>query len=430
MSTAIEFNNIGKQYRLGKVSSGTVADDLNRWWTMKVLRKEDPFLTIGEANDRNAKGESDYIWALKDISFKVEQGDVVGIIGRNGAGKSTLLKILSKITSPTTGSIRVNGRVGSLLEVGTGFHPDMTGRENIFLNGAILGMKKAEIAKKLDEIIDFSGCERFIDTPVKRYSSGMKMRLGFAVAANLDPEILVVDEVLAVGDMEFRQKAIEKMQELSQGEGRTVFFVSHNLSNVKKLCKTGILLNNGMMDYIGTAEGAVDRYMSYSQAATSETDIPLGIKRKGNGVLRFTDIRLISKNGTERNVFEVGEECVIRIGFKASENIKSCNNSRITVTLFSNENKAVAWLSSSLFAENINGESGAIQFRISKLMLNEGVYKIKLYANVDDADADWVEEATQIEMRYQDYFGTGRRQFKDTNTVGHTFLDYAISWGE
>lgn len=430
MSTAIEFNNIGKQYRLGKVSSGTIADDLNRWWTMKVLRKEDPFLTIGEANDRNAKGESDYIWALKDISFKVEQGDVVGIIGRNGAGKSTLLKILSKITSPTTGSIRVNGRVGSLLEVGTGFHPDMTGRENIFLNGAILGMKKAEIAKKLDEIIDFSGCERFIDTPVKRYSSGMKMRLGFAVAANLDPEILVVDEVLAVGDMEFRQKAIEKMQELSQGEGRTVFFVSHNLSNVKKLCKTGILLNNGMMDYIGTAEGAVDHYMSYSQATTSETDIPLGIKRKGNGVLRFTDIHLFSKNGTERNVFEVGEECVIRIGFKIAEGMDEGLTSKIAVSFKSEEEKTVAWLSTSVFTDKIDGRSGTVQFRISKLMLNEGIYKILLYAAVDDVEADWVKEATQIETRYQDYFGTGRSPFKDTSTVGHTFLDYAISWGE
>ena len=429
MSTAIEFNNIGKQYRLGKVSSGTIADDLNRWWTMKVLRKEDPFLTIGEANERNAKGESDYIWALKDISFKVEQGDVVGIIGRNGAGKSTLLKILSKITSPTTGLIRVNGRVGSLLEVGTGFHPDMTGRENIFLNGAILGMKKAEIAKKLDEIIDFSGCERFIDTPVKRYSSGMKMRLGFAVAANLDPEILVVDEVLAVGDMEFRQKAIEKMQELSQGEGRTVFFVSHNLSNVKNLCKTGILLNNGMMDYIGTAEGAVERYMSYNQAATPEADIPLGIKRKGNGVLRFTDIHLFSKNGTERNVFEVGEECVIRIGFEVAEELDEGLTSRITVSFLSEEEKTVAWLSTSVFTDKIDGRSGTMQFRISKLMLNEGVYKINLYAGVDDVEADWVKEATQIEMRYQDYFGTGRRPIKNTNTVGHTFLDYNISWG-
>ena len=229
MPTAIEFNNISKLYRLGLVSTETIVDDLKRWWTMNILRKEDPFLTVGSVNDRSTAADSDYVWALKDIDFKVEQGDVVGIIGKNGAGKSTLLKILSKITAPTTGTIKAKGRIGSLLEVGTGFHGEMTGRENIFLNGAILGMTKPEIARKLDEIIDFSGCERYVDTPVKRYSSGMKVRLGFAVAAFLDPEILVVDEVLAVGDMEFRRKAISKIKELSRGEGRTALFVSHDL---------------------------------------------------------------------------------------------------------------------------------------------------------------------------------------------------------
>ena len=222
MATAIEFNNISKIYRLGLVSTGTLAHDLKRWWTMNIRGKEDPYLTIGETNDRSTKGDSEYVWALKDIDFKVEQGDVVGIIGKNGAGKSTLLKILSKVTAPTTGTIRARGRIGSLLEVGTGFHPEMTGRENIYMNGAILGMSKAEITKKLDEIVDFSGCERYIDTPVKRYSSGMMVRLGFAVAAHLDPEILVVDEVLAVGDAEFQKKAIGKMQDVSRGEGRTV----------------------------------------------------------------------------------------------------------------------------------------------------------------------------------------------------------------
>lgn len=430
MSTAIEFNNIGKQYRLGKVSSGTIADDLNRWWTMKVLRREDPFLTIGEANDRNAKGESDYIWALKDISFKVEQGDVVGIIGRNGAGKSTLLKILSKITSPTTGSIRVNGRVGSLLEVGTGFHPDMTGRENIFLNGAILGMKKAEIAKKLDEIIDFSGCERFIDTPVKRYSSGMKMRLGFAVAANLDPEILVVDEVLAVGDMEFRQKAIEKMQELSQGEGRTVFFVSHNLSNVKNLCKTGILLNNGMMDYIGTVEGAIDYYLKSNRMIDIEQDMPLGTNRKGNGTMRFTAVRMLDKNCTERTTFAVGEACVFSVSYQTTNMLKGSSESKISLMIESPERKKVARLGTDMFVGSIEGKPETIQFHIPKLMLNEGTYHVYLYANIDGEEADYVRKAAQFNVIYQDYFGTGRSPIKDTNIVGHTFLDYAISWGE
>ena len=261
MSTAIEFNNISKLYRLGLVSTGTFAHDLKRWWTINVRGKEDPYLKIGETNDRATKGESDYVWALKDINFKVEQGDVVGIIGKNGAGKSTLLKILSKVTAPTTGVIKAKGRIGSLLEVGTGFHGEMTGRENIYLNGAILGMSKPEITKKLDEIIDFSGCERYIDTPVKRYSSGMMVRLGFAVAAHLDPEILVVDEVLAVGDAEFQKKAIGKMQDVSRGEGRTVLFVSHNMAAVRSLCKTGIILEQGRIIMNGTASDCVNYYL-------------------------------------------------------------------------------------------------------------------------------------------------------------------------
>ena len=247
MATAIEFNHVGKQYRLGLVSTGTLSHDLNRWWQTAILRKEDPYLKIGSVNDRATKADSDYVWALRDIDFKVEQGDVVGIIGKNGAGKSTLLKLLSKVTGPTVGTIRARGRIASLLEVGTGFHSEMTGRENIFMNGAILGMTKHEIAAKLDEIVDFSGCERYLDTPVKRYSSGMMVRLGFAVAAHLDPEILVVDEVLAVGDAEFQKKAIGKMQDVSRGEGRTVLFVSHNMTSIRNLCKTGVILEKGQV---------------------------------------------------------------------------------------------------------------------------------------------------------------------------------------
>ena len=266
MSTAIEFNNISKLYRLGMVGTGTLAHDLRRWWTVNIRGKEDPYLRIGETNDRGSKGESDYVWALKDIDFKVEQGDVVGIIGKNGAGKSTLLKILSKVTAPTTGTIRARGRIGSLLEVGTGFHPEMTGRENIYMNGAILGMTKQEITKKLDKIVDFSGCERYIDTPVKRYSSGMMVRLGFAVAAHLDPEILVVDEVLAVGDAEFQKKAIGKMQDVSQGEGRTVLFVSHNMGSVRQLCKTCVLLENGRMICMDNTENVISKYLTNNTA--------------------------------------------------------------------------------------------------------------------------------------------------------------------
>lgn len=259
--TAIEFNHVGKQYRLGVVSTGTIAHDLNRWWQTSVLRREDPYLKIGSVNDRATKADSEYVWALRDIDFKVEQGDVVGIIGKNGAGKSTLLKLLSRVTAPTTGTIRAQGRIASLLEVGTGFHQEMTGRENIYMNGAILGMTKQEIKSKLDEIVYFSGCERYIDTPVKRYSSGMMVRLGFAVAAHLDPDILVVDEVLAVGDAEFQKKAIGKMQTVSQGEGRTVLFVSHNMASVKALCKHGIILQNGQLQETGDIDPIVSHYL-------------------------------------------------------------------------------------------------------------------------------------------------------------------------
>lgn len=263
MSTAIEFNHVSKQYRLGLVSTRTLSHDLNRWWQTSILHKEDPYLKIGSVNDRSKAADSEYVWALRDIDFKVEKGDVVGIIGKNGAGKSTLLKLLSRVTGPTTGTIKARGRIGSLLEVGTGFHPEMTGRENIYMNGAILGMTKQEISKKLDEIVDFSGCERYIDTPVKRYSSGMTVRLGFAVAAHLDPEILVVDEVLAVGDAEFQKKAVGKIQEVSNGEGRTVLFVSHNMTAIKNLCKTGVLLENGTVKYTsGVIDDVVNKYLS------------------------------------------------------------------------------------------------------------------------------------------------------------------------
>lgn len=252
----LKAENISKQYRLGQVGTGTLSHDLNRWWH-QVRGKEDPYLKIGDTNDRSTKGESDYVWALQDINFEVERGEVLGIIGKNGAGKSTLLKILSKVTAPTTGSIKSRGRIASLLEVGTGFNGEMTGRENIFLNGAILGMTKKEIASKLDEIIEFSGCERYIDTPVKRYSSGMTVRLAFAVAAFLEPEILVIDEVLAVGDAEFQKKAIGKMQDISQEGGRTVLFVSHNMAAVKSLCTRGIVLENGKSIFAGKIKDAL-----------------------------------------------------------------------------------------------------------------------------------------------------------------------------
>ena len=262
----IEFDNVGKQYVLGTIGTGTLSQDLNRWWA-RIRGKEDPFLKIGEVNDRTKKGESNFVWALKDINFSVDEGDVVGIIGKNGAGKSTLLKILSRVTSPTVGTIKVKGRIASLLEVGTGFHPEMTGRENIYMNGTIMGMTKTEIDRKLDEIVDFAGVEKYLDTPVKRYSSGMMVRLGFAIAAHLEPEILVVDEVLAVGDAEFQKKAIGKMQDVSKGEGRTVLFVSHNMAAVRSLCKKGIVMKNGSIDSIGDITSAIERYLKNNDDA-------------------------------------------------------------------------------------------------------------------------------------------------------------------
>lgn len=262
---AIEFENISKQYALGNIGTGTLSRDLNRWWA-HVRGKEDPYLRIGEVNNRAKKAAGDFVWALKDVCCKVEQGEVLGIIGKNGAGKSTLLKILSRVTSPTMGCIRVRGRIASLLEVGTGFHPEMTGRENIYMNGSIMGMTKVEITRKLDEIVAFAGIEKYIDTPVKRYSSGMTVRLGFAIAAHLEPEILVVDEVLAVGDAEFQRKAVGKMQDVAKGEGRTVLFVSHNMAAVRSLCTKGMLLENGMMTFMGSVPDTINHYLEATDA--------------------------------------------------------------------------------------------------------------------------------------------------------------------
>ena len=269
---AIKTEDLSKAYQLGEIGTGTISRDLERWWA-KLRGKEDPFLRIGETNDRTAKGNSNIVWSLKDISFDINQGDAVGIIGRNGAGKSTLLKILSRVTSPTTGSIKVKGRIASLLEVGTGFHPELTGRENIFLNGAILGMRKVEIKKHFDAIVDFAGIERYIDTPVKKYSSGMYVRLAFAVAAHLESEILIVDEVLAVGDAEFQKKCLGKMGEISKGEGRTVLFVSHQMESIKSLCNKGLLLHHGQMVFQGEVNEVITKYSSKNNNEISKTVI-------------------------------------------------------------------------------------------------------------------------------------------------------------
>lgn len=429
MPTAIEFNNVSKLYQIGQVSSGTLIGDFKRWWTMNIKGEEDPFRFVAETNRRDAAAENDYIWALKDISFKLEQGEVLGITGKNGAGKSTLMKILAKITAPTTGTVKIRGRIASLLEVGTGFHPDMTGRENVFLNGAILGMTTKEIKQRLDEIVDFSGCERFFDTPVKRYSSGMKMRLGFSVASFLHPDILLVDEALAVGDMEFRQKAIAKMKEMAQSEGRTVIFVSHFLSAISQLCRSGMVLDSGKLTYFGNINEAIDHYLGSIKVENSESKFQFDANRIGNGDLRFKSIRFFSKNMTERYVFSVGEECRIRIDFEANGRLKQSSKSKISVVIRQNENRIVAWLSSSMFTQKIDSESGVIQFRIPKLMLTEGRYSVSIIADEAGIDTDSIGNVTHFEVVYNDYFGTGMQPI-DAEYIGNAFLDYSISWGD
>jgi lipopolysaccharide transport system ATP-binding protein len=287
----ISVDEVSKQYRLGQVGTGTLAEDLNRWWH-RFRGREDPYLKVGERNDRTQKGASDYVWALDRVSFEVAEGEITGIIGRNGAGKSTLLKILSRVTAPTRGEVRIRGRIASLLEVGTGFHPELSGRENIFLNGAILGMRRNEIARKLDQIIDFSGCERYIDTPVKRYSSGMYVRLAFAVAAHLEPEILIIDEVLAVGDAQFQKKCLGKMGEVAR-TGRTVLFVSHNMSSVSNLCRRAIWLSDGRIHEDGDARRVVASYLQAGADVTMERVWQEPGSAPGNAIARLHSVRIL-----------------------------------------------------------------------------------------------------------------------------------------
>jgi lipopolysaccharide transport system ATP-binding protein len=382
MSKAIIFDSVGKQYRLGLVSTGTISHDLNRWWAMNVLHKEDPYLKIGDTNDRSTKGESDYVWALKDINFKVEEGDVVGIIGKNGAGKSTLLKLLSRVTAPTVGSITYRGRIASLLEVGTGFHPEMTGRENIYMNGAIMGMTKAEITRKLDEIVDFSGCERYIDTPVKRYSSGMTVRLGFAVAAFLEPEILVVDEVLAVGDAEFQKKAIGKMQDVSSTGGRTVLFVSHNMAAVRSLCKNGIVLSKGQIDYTGTANESVDYYIDTKSSDMSKTIVVTEEKRDAGNERRL-EITEVSIYNDNRHI--VSDEPIV---FNIKVKVNDTKVDKFTIGLhFTNiEDRCVGTFVSSIYKVPTNKTTFEIKLEVRNHNLSRGRYSTSFNIGLKDLE--------------------------------------------
>ena len=369
---AIKAENISKQYRLGQVGTGTLSHDLNRFYH-KLVGKEDPYLKIGEANDRATKGESEYVWSLRDINFEIEQGDAVGIIGRNGAGKSTLLKLLSKVTKPTTGTIHSNGRIASLLEVGTGFHPEMTGRENIYLNGAILGMTRKEITRKFDEIVDFSGVERYIDTPVKRYSSGMYVRLAFAVAAHLESEILIVDEVLAVGDADFQKKCLGKMGDVTKTDGRTILFVSHNLAAVKTLCSSGILLDKGGITSKGNIIEVVNQYQKNSsliQNYYSSGDMNESV---GNENIRITEFSVKSKI-TE--VISISSEILGKISFY---NLRENINLDCTIELMNFEEIAV-FHTGCIVSENKDSKKGfyTVDFKIPGGLLNAGNYYFKI----------------------------------------------------
>jgi lipopolysaccharide transport system ATP-binding protein len=312
--TVISVEHLFKQYRLGMVSTGTMAHDLNRWWH-RIKGKEDPYELITAENDRTKKSSNEYVWALNDINFEVKKGEVLGIIGKNGAGKSTLLKILSKVTSPTKGNIKVNGRIASLLEVGTGFHPELSGRENIFLNGAILGMTKNEIKKKFDEIVDFSGVDKYIDTPVKRYSSGMYVRLAFAVAAHLESEILIIDEVLAVGDAEFQKKCLGKMRQVSEGEGRTVLFVSHNMTAVKSLCNSGVLMVKGKILHIGTAHQCISKYTETNEELSTHRIYEINETQPGGDLVRLIEYKLCNINNNIVQTFDLYEDVYVELRY-------------------------------------------------------------------------------------------------------------------
>ena len=405
----LKAENISKQYRLGTVGTGTLKHDINRWWH-RIRGKEDPYLKIGDTNDRSTKGESDYVWALQDISFEVERGEVLGIIGKNGAGKSTLLKILSKVTAPTTGTIKSRGRIASLLEVGTGFNGELTGRENVYLNGAILGMTKKEITAKLDEIIDFSGCQRYIDTPVKRYSSGMTVRLAFAVAAFLEPEILVIDEVLAVGDAEFQKKAIGKMQDISRGEGRTVLFVSHNMAAVKSLCTRGIVLEQGKVVFEGGIEESVSRYyMSNYEDSRNEF---LGIydfenhrdKKNAYGILKAK----MFCNGQLTDTIYTGSNFKLKLYFESSRDFYE---GEIGIVIKDSDQISYMGINNKHLGNNIVVKKGK---GLAEIIIDDfplfaiGDYWINLYFGDQGPNYECLENAIKFKIVGEDVFGSGR----------------------
>lgn len=405
----LKVENISKQYRLGTVGTGTLSHDLNRWWHA-IRGKEDPYLKVGETNDRSSKGNSEYVWALQDINFEVAKGEVLGVIGKNGAGKSTLLKILSKVTAPTTGVIKSRGRIASLLEVGTGFNPELTGRENIYLNGAILGMTKKEITSKLDEIVAFSGCERYIDTPTKRYSSGMTVRLAFAVAAFLEPEILVVDEVLAVGDAEFQKKAIGKMQDISKSEGRTVLFVSHNMAAVRSLCTKGMLIEHGKTVFFGDIDETIDLYLKSSIFSFNSNNY-IEFEEKENMPIQISKFEVSSLNskGERSNssgvlMGDVLEFSIYVLAKQAYSNLKA------SVIISTASGTRVAAIRSHEITDVVYETKGDFVFKTtaSDLKLMPGDYVVTIALAENNTTIAIKEECIGFSIVPTDVYGTGR----------------------
>lgn len=410
----IKVENLSKAYQIGQIGTGTLSRDLERFWATRIRGKEDPFLKIGETNDRSVKGTSDIVWSLRDINFQVEQGDAVGIIGKNGAGKSTLLKLLSRVTGPTAGQIKVKGRIASLLEVGTGFHPELTGRENIYLNGAILGMRKREITKKLDEIIAFSGVERYIDTPVKRYSSGMYVRLAFAVAAHLESEILIVDEVLAVGDAEFQKKCLGKMNDISKGEGRTLLFVSHNMAAVRNLCNRGIVLENGQVVIDDLADAAIAGYLSRA-AANEHLDLMSRTDKKGNGKLSIHNIELVNQSGASVLDFTSGEPCRIRFHYNRSGDPIDLNQLTMVVQFKNESEDLVTTIATDEQGTKFSSlpDSGFIEIDIPRLQFREGHYMLSYMISEKPSflaphqTIEYLADARRISVARGDYWNSG-----------------------
>lgn len=368
----IKAENISKQYQIGQIGTGMISHDIKRWWAL-MRGKEDPFLKVGMENDRTKKATSQYTWAVKDVNFEVPQGEALGVIGKNGAGKSTLLKLMSRVTSPTTGQIKIKGRVASLLEVGTGFHPELSGRENIYMNGTILGMTRKEIARKFDEIVDFAGVQMYIDTPVKRYSSGMYVRLAFGVAAHLEPEILIVDEVLAVGDAEFQKKCIGKMSDVAS-HGRTIIFVSHNLLAVQSLCKSAIFMKSGMIADSGPTEKVINNYLSREirnciEARWDMNDAP------GNDKIRLLSAKLdVERDANGQQVIDVNTPFDIDFEFYNGVDGQVINLSLILYTT-----SGVCVFNVTTPATRLSKGYHTSRLRIPGSLLNDDIYSIVLH---------------------------------------------------